>query len=200
MITVYGASGHAKVVIDIIKNTNRTVAEVLDDNSSLHSILEYKVTIPEDKDYENVVIAIGNNEIRRLIVKNINATYVKALIHTSATIGSNVNIGKGTVVMAHAIINASVSVGSHCILNSSSIIEHDSIIGDFVHVSPGAIVTGGVCIGAGSHIGAGAVILPNVKIGKNVIIGAGAVVLNDVEDNLVIVGNPARIIKRNTNR
>ncbi len=196
MITVYGASGHAKVVIDVIHSNQIVIARVLDDNKAKASILGYTVHTPENKAYQDVVIAIGNNEIRRLIVKNINASYVKALIHATAIIGSDVTMGVGTVVMARTVINASVTIGRHCILNSGSIIEHDVIIDDFVHVSPGAIVTGGVHIGNGSQVGAGAVILPNIKIGKNVMIGAGAVVTKDVEDNAVAVGNPARAIKK----
>lgn len=195
-ITVYGASGHAKVVIDVIHSNQVVIAEVLDDNKAKDPILGYAVNTPENKAYQDVVIAIGNNEIRRLIVETINASYVKALIHTTAIIGSDVTIGDGTVVMARTIINASVTIGMHCILNSGSIIEHDVTIDDFVHVSPGAIVTGGVHIGEGSQVGAGAVILPCIKIGKNVIIGAGAVVIKDVADNEVVVGNPARAIKK----
>jgi acetyltransferase-like isoleucine patch superfamily enzyme len=45
-------------------------------------------------------------------------------------------------------------------------------------------------------IGANAVILPGVKIGKNSIVGAGSIVTKDVEENVIVAGNPARIIKR----
>lgn len=197
MITVYGASGHAKVVIDIITSNQYTITQVLDDNDAITSIMGYEVTKPLLKVYENVVIAIGNNTIRKKIAQQLQAKYSKALIHNTATIGSDVLLGAGTVVMPRAIINASVSIGSHCIVNSASVIEHDVTIGDFAHISPGAIVTGGVTIGDGCHVGAGAVILPNLTIGKNVIIGAGAVVINDIADYNVVVGNPARILKKN---
>lgn len=200
MITLYGASGHAKVVIDIIKSNNKAIDLVLDDNKERESILDYGVSVPENKEYNNVVIAIGNNAIRRLITKKIDATYAQPLIHNTAIMGSDVHIGIGTVVMARTVINASVTVGKHCILNSSAIIEHDVVISDFVHISPGAIITGGVRIGKGSQVGAGAVILPNIKIGKNVIIGAGAVVLRDVDNDLVVAGNPAKILKNKNDK
>ncbi len=51
-------------------------------------------------------------------------------------------------------------------------------------------------VGAYSSIGANAVILPNVKVGTNVIIGAGAVVTANVEDNSLMVGVPARMVKK----
>ncbi len=197
MITIYGASGHAKVVIDIIKSNDDSVIEVIDDNASIISIMGHTVNIPEDKNYKEVIVAIGNNLIRRRIVENIKASYSKAIIHKTACIGSEVSIDIGTVIMARSIINAAVVIGKHCIINSGSIIEHDVRLGDYVHISPGAIVTGGVIVGEGSHVGAGAVILPNVKIGKDVIVGAGAIVISDVDDNTVVIGNPARILRKN---
>lgn len=48
-----------------------------------------------------------------------------------------------------------------------------------------------------THIGIGAVVLPNLTIGKHCIVGAGSVVREDVPDGMVVVGNPARIIKPN---
>mgnify|MGYP000029455934 FL=1 len=44
-------------------------------------------------------------------------------------------------------------------------------------------------------IGGGAIINPGVRVGNNVVIASGAVVTKDVPDNVVVGGNPARIIK-----
>ncbi len=199
MITLYGASGHAKVIIDIIQSNNESIHHIMDDNKNIEELIGYPVLTPCDKKCENVIIAIGDNKIRKRIVTTLNATYSKAVVHKSAMVGSHVIIKEGTVVMAKAVINSSAKIGKHSIVNTAAIIEHDVIIEDFVHVSPGAIITGGVTIGEGSHIGAGAIILPNIKIGKNVIIGAGAVVVKDIEEEVVVIGNPARILKKNTN-
>ena len=49
-----------------------------------------------------------------------------------------------------------------------------------------------------SFIGIGATIIQGIKIGKNVIIGAGSVVIKDITDNVIVVGNPAKIIKNKT--
>ncbi len=199
MITVYGASGHAKVVIDIIRSNQKKIAQILDDNDAITTVLGCPVEKPVTTTYHEVVIAIGDNKIRKTIVKQLDATYTKALIHNTSTIGSNVTVGDGTVIMANAIVNACTTIGAHCIINSGSIVEHDVVLSDFVHISPGAIVTGGVTIGEGSQVGAGAILLPNISIGKNVMIGAGSIVLKNVADNDVVAGNPARILKKNTN-
>lgn len=55
-----------------------------------------------------------------------------------------------------------------------------------------------VTIGDNVWIGAGVNILPGVTIGSNTVIGAGAVVLRDVPDNMLVAGNPARIIRKIT--
>lgn len=51
-------------------------------------------------------------------------------------------------------------------------------------------------IGNNVYIGAGSIIIGKITIGDNAIIGAGAVVTKDIPNNSVVVGNPARIIKR----
>ncbi len=196
MITLYGASGHAKVIIDIIKSNNESINHIMDDNENIDQLIGYPVLKPCETMCENVIIAIGDNKIRKRIVEKLSATYSKAIIHSSAVIGSDTVIGDGTVIMARVVINTDAKIGTHCIINTASIIEHDAVIGDFVHISPGAIITGNVIVGNGSQIGAGAIVLPNIKIGKNVIVGAGTVVIKDIEDNTVVVGNPARKLKK----
>ncbi|MCG9970412.1 acetyltransferase [Christiangramia crocea] len=197
---IYGASGHAKVIIDIIKLMDgHSIDFVLDDDPKVKNLLGFEVKhqLTDDMKDEKLVLAIGNNLIRHKLANKLQQGYCSALIHASAVISENVNINEGSVVMANAVINSSTVIGKHCIINSGAIVEHDVKMEDFVHISPGSTVTGNVNIGKGTQIGAGATIIPGLQIGKWVTVGAGAVVLEDIPDFAVVVGNPAKIIKFN---
>ena len=52
-----------------------------------------------------------------------------------------------------------------------------------------------VRIGENTWLGAGVIVVPGVTIGKNAVIGAGSVVVKDIPDNVLAVGNPARVIR-----
>lgn len=197
---IYGASGHAKVILDIIHSNRETdkIELIYDDNPNIKNILDYPVINEwsSSMDSQDVLVAIGNNEIREKITKRLE-NFSAPQVHSSSVISESSSIDKGSVVMANVIINASAKIGKHCIINSGAIIEHDVVVKDFVHISPGAVITGNVTIGHGSHIGAGATIIPGIKIGERVTIGAGAVVIEDIPDFAVVVGNPAKVIKYN---
>ncbi|MCF8714883.1 acetyltransferase [Joostella atrarenae] len=200
---IYGASGHAKVILDIVKtSTNYIVDEIYDDFSKL----DFVSGIPVKNELTScinrqIIIAIGDNATRMEVVKKLGANFSYITVaHSSSVISSESKIDKGTCVMVNAVINASSSIGKHCIINSGSLVEHDCVVEDFVHISPNATITGGVKIGQGTHIGAGAVVIPNVKIGKWVTVGAGAVIIKDIPDYAVVVGNPGKIIKYKNER
>ncbi len=53
-----------------------------------------------------------------------------------------------------------------------------------------------VIIKSGAWINPGSIITPGVTIGENSIVSAGSVVTQDVPDNCVVVGNPARVVKK----
>jgi acetyltransferase EpsM len=198
---LFGASGHCKVVIDIIQKSNLDVIEgIIDDKPIVDEIFNIPVIkTPETNFFHNksLIISIGNNKTRQKIVSQIFTNYLTA-IHPTSIIATHVTIEEGTVIMAGAILNPNVKVGKHCIVNSGAVIEHDCILDNFVHLSPNAALAGNVSIGEGAHIGIGSSIIQGVKIGKWATIGAGTVVLNDVPDYAVIVGNPGKIIKYNS--
>jgi sugar O-acyltransferase (sialic acid O-acetyltransferase NeuD family) len=198
---LFGASGHCKVIIDIIQKSNLDVIEyIVDDNPNKEEINAIKILETPNHQFLNgksLIISIGNNEIRKKIANRFSANYLVA-IHPHTSLGFNLSIDEGTVIMAGAIINSDVSIGKHCIINSNTVVEHDCCLENFVHISPSASLAGNVFVGEGSHIGIGAVIIQGVKIGKWVTVGAGAVILNDVPDFAVIVGNPGKIIKYNS--
>lgn len=190
---LYGASGHGKVIADILESLDINIDYIVDDNPSVHEMLGYEVRINKGL-YDEAIISIGNCQIRKLIVDKLNVRKYVTAVHPSAIVSPRASIEEGTVVMQGAIIQTCAHVGKHCIINTGASVDHDCKIGNFVHVAPHATVAGGVEIGECSWIGAGAVIKQYIKIGANCMIGAGAVVIKDVPDNTTVVGIPARDI------
>jgi sugar O-acyltransferase (sialic acid O-acetyltransferase NeuD family) len=206
-ITVFGASGHAKVVLDILELSRVRIDLIVDDNAALHGREFYgyvvgggRAQLQESlsrKGYLECIIAIGNNRIRGMVAKwllEAGAVLAPAALHPSAQVSRTARISRGCVVMAGCVVNPDAYIGENVIINTGASVDHDCIVGQDVHVAPGATLCGGVHLGEGSMVGAGSVVHPNITIGKNVTIGAGATVLEDVPDNVTVVGTPARRI------
>ncbi len=152
---LFGASGHAKVIADILLNQGVKVDFIVDDNPKLNDIFAIPVKQNNNQiSNEKCVISIGNNAIRKKISENYDFEYQTA-IHSKATISEFSKIGEGTVIMANAVINPDATIGKHCIINTSAVVEHDCKINDFVHISPNVSLAGNVEIGEGTHIGIG---------------------------------------------
>ncbi len=194
---LYGASGHAKVIVDCLESQMQNIEGVFDDDKSKKKILNYQVFGQYNSDKfssEDIIISIGDNKIRKN-VSQINKHQYVTTKHSSATVARNVCIEEGTVIFHKYILQSSVKIGKHVIINTAASIDHDCVLDDFVHISPNATLCGNVKVGEGTHIGAGAVIIPNITIGKWSMIGAGSVVTKDIPDFSIVVGNPARKIK-----
>ena len=200
---LYGASGHAKVIIDSLKAMGISIAGLFDDNLEVKSLLDYPVYGPFDAERlgnDSLIVSVGVNDIRKKIVDMlpVDISYGNA-IHPSAVVSDYAKVDKGTVVMQGAIIQASAVVGKHCIINTGASVDHDCHLGDFVHISPHATLCGNVTVGEGSWITAGVTVIPGVKIGKWCVIGAGSVVTKDIPDYSLAAGNRCRVIKRFVN-
>lgn len=196
---LYGASGHGKVIIEILEKENRKIDGIFDDNPHITSLSGYLVQ-PFPAQFNvlqnEMILSIGNNRIRKKIAEQIDVNFGTAC-HPFSSISHRTQIGAGTVIMAGVVVNADVTIGKHCIINTNASVDHDCVVEDFVHISPNAALCGNVSIGEGTHIGAGAVVIPGIKIGKWCHVGAGAVVIKDIPDFTTSVGNPAQIIKTN---
>ena len=194
---IYGASGHSKVIIEILERSGSIIKGLYDD-ANKKSLFNYSVSNQISMlELQNVnwIIGIGNNAIRKKIADQ-NTLNFGIAIDKSSNISKRAQIGRGSVVMPGVSINSSVIIGEHTIINTNSSIDHDCIIGDYTHISPNATLCGSVNVGKGTHIGAGAVIIPGIKIGSWTNIGAGSVIIRDVPDFVTVVGNPGRLIKQ----
>ena len=191
---LYGASGHAKVIIDILEANGQKIDFIVDDNPALTELVGYEVR-RNTGEYDEAIISIGSCEIRKKLVEGLKVGKYSTAVHPSAVVSPRATIDEGSVVMQGAIVQSCTKIGKHCIVNTAASVDHDCEIGDFVHVAPHATVLGGVKVGEGSWIGAGSVIKQYITIGKNCMIGAGAVVLHDVPDEATVVGVPGKEIK-----
>ncbi len=194
---LFGASGHGKVIIDILELNGIDDITIWDDNATT-PIWDYETSKPDAASLadEPIIISIGSNEARKKVVERLpsDANYIVA-IHPQAVLARTVSIDNGTVIMGGVVVNPDTTIGKHCIINTNASVDHDCEIGDYVHISPNVALCGNISIGEGTHIGAGTVVIPGKKIGKWCVIGAGSVIIEDVPDYATVVGNPGRVIK-----
>lgn len=195
-IILQGGGEHARVVLDCLLDMGADVRALFDPkfNDHLFGVPQRGKYDPAFEPEAKAIIAIGDNKVRKKVRSFTEHSFTNAVHHT-AQISSRAKMGVGNMVLHRTVIQAQSVLGDHVIVNTGVQIDHDCRIGDYVHLAPGVLLCGTVTIGEGSFIGAGAVITPGVTVGKWAIVGAGAVVIRDIPDNVVAVGNPARIIK-----
>lgn len=208
-ILLLGGGGHAKCVIEAIRAGKKYLPfGVLDRKERVGaSVLGVEIVGVDDElqeFYERGVklcfVALGSTSdpARRIalwkLAEKVGFEF-PSIIHSSAVIASDSDIGRGVYIGPGAIVNPGVTIGDGCIINSGAIVEHDCHIGEFVHVAPGTVLSGGVTVGARTHLGTGCSVTHGVKIGTDSIIGVAAVVIKDIPSSVVCVGNPAKTIR-----
>ena len=206
-IVIWGAAGHAKVVADILRQTEFDVVGFLDDtNPDRRGESFCEATVLGDanqlqKIYESgvrkAIVAFGDN-MRRLAVGELleeRGFELITAIHPSAVIALDALIGPGSMVAAGAVVCPGTEIGRCGILNTAATVDHDCTIADGAHIGPGAHIAGHVQVGRCAWIGIGVTIIDRKRIGARSIVGAGAVVIEDVPDRVLVAGVPAKIIK-----
>lgn len=203
-VFVFGASGHAKVVIDAIERAGLArVLFVCDDAREKRgaSLMGYPIVGRDDLlarrgETRVGVVGIGDNAARAKVAHWLveNGCGLVSVVHPFASVGREVAIAEGTVVMAGCVINSGTKLGRNVILNTGASVDHDCSVDDGVHIAPGARLCGGVSVGRGTLIGAGSIVIPGVRIGAGALIGAGSTVLKDVPDGARAAGNPCSLL------
>ena len=214
---IWGATGQAKVLYDILVTEGVEVLHVFDNNPCIVSpfagipfsigvdgLISFIETLrdqhlrPSDID---CIAAIGgkNGESRESITLLMEARGFKgrSLIHESVIISSSAIIGKNVQLLAGSIIGPSSCIEDYVIINSGANVDHDCIVRKGSHLAPNATLAGEVIVGENVLIGSNATILPRICIANNAIVGAGAVVTKKVDTSAVVVGNPAEALIKN---
>ncbi len=202
MLSIAGAGGHSKVVVDaLLSREPHRLFVVSDDRAKDESmtLLGFPVVAPllgnPTLAGRLMHVALGDNSLRKKIA--LEAEWIgyilESIIHPEASITATASLGAGAFVAARAVIAPDARVGRCCIVNHGAIVDHDCNIGDWAHIAPGVLLGGDVVVEEGAMVGAGAIVLPGCRIGAWAVVGAGAVVTRDVNANQCVVGLPAKV-------
>jgi UDP-N-acetylbacillosamine N-acetyltransferase len=208
-LVIWGASGHALVVADIIRlRGDYEIVGFLDDvNPERHDtdfgsarILggQEQLDILQQMGVKYLIFGFGNCDKRLELSELVRAKgfHLASAIHPQAAIAKDVQIGSGTVIAAGAVVNPGSKVGENVIISTCASVDHECVVEDGAHICPGVHLGGAVTIGRGAWIGIGATVKDKVRIGRHSLIGAGAVVLDDIPDGVVAYGVPAKVTRR----
>lgn len=208
-VLVIGAGGHAKVIVDILRQNMEYEVVGLIDQPGTDGFWNIPV-IGSDEDLPRLraeigvkyaFVALGNGRLREKVTdKVIAAGYTLiSVISKHAVISKRVCLGVGTAIMPGAVVNADVVIGKGCIINTNASLDHEDVVGDYTHIAPGCALSGKVTVGKQCLLGTGCRVIDGISIGDNSTIGAGTVVIKAIAGNCTAVGVPARVIKREQN-
>lgn len=212
-VIIFGTGGNCIDILDTIHAINRLQSAkyecigFLDDNSEKwgKSIFGIKVLGPlhkaKDFPYEicfvNGIGSSSNFWRKEEIIgqSGIEIDRFETIVHPTAFVSDMSRLGKGVVIFQNVTITSNVQVGNHAMILPNSVISHDDIIGDYTSITGGVSISGGVTVGKACYLGSNCTIRENIKIGEYSLIGMGSTILHDVQENCVMVGNPARFIR-----
>lgn len=193
---IFGAGGHAKVVLDTLQRLG-LVVRVFDGDPALAGSLLLGVAVElaaPDELPPLGHLAIGSNHIRARLLDELEPSVEGwfSIVHPHASIAASAEVAAGVFVAAQAVVGPQSRIGTATLINHGAVVDHDCSIGRFCHIAPNATLGGAVVVGNGVLVGSGAVLLPGVQIGDNAVIGSGAVVTRSVPANTTVIGVPAR--------
>ena len=202
---LFGAG--SSIIVDIEETCLRckieVVAIVSNYNCKSHAIHSEKIIAlenydPEFKKYSFVfpLFTPGHRKYAHEQAKALGARRFDPIVDPTAITPISLDISEGVFINSGAILGGKSCLCAFCFINRGASLGHHISVGEFASIGPSAVMGAHVMIGRGAVIGAGAIILPKVIIGNNSVVGAGSVVTDNVPEHVLVIGNPARIIRK----
>lgn len=202
---ICGAGGLSKEIYYLLQRLNSwDVIAFLDKDNSKKEMLGIPIYTDDflfQEHHEKIAVIFGlqSSQVKRKIyekTKRNHNIFFPAVISPTAHISPATSIGDAVVITDNCWISNNVTIGIGVLIDIASMIGHDVVIGDYSSIMPMSSISGNVIIGENTFIGGKSFIRQELTIGSNVVIGAGSVVVSGVDDNLTVVGNPARVLKK----
>ena len=117
------------------------------------------------------------------------------LIHPSASVAESAVLEEGTMVSHNAFISIKAHLSTNTLIQPMASVHHECKVGRNSVVSTSAVMGGNSSLGYNSFIGLSAALKQGISVGNGSVVGMGAVVIKNVSDRVMVVGNPAKVIK-----
>ncbi|WVN42146.1 acetyltransferase [beta proteobacterium MWH-UniP1] len=208
---IYCAGGFGKEVMDVARRTNNITKQwecisFIDDSSSEKSKygaqvyqLDELVSLNKLTKAE-VLIANGEPAVRKKLHERLvlSGGNLGVLVDPSSIISDSALIECGVVITPFCSVSSNAFLCRNSSVNTMSIIGHDVKVGENSVISSMVNIGGATVIGDNCYIGMGALIKEGISIGSGSIVGMGSVVYSDIPANMIALGNPARVVRKNT--
>lgn len=207
---IIGAGTYGEVYLSYLQEAGIDIVGFIDDapkSCSIHGIpilggISSLPLLREKYGVEAVYCPLGNNQLRAKFL-----SYAKELgyqtpsyIHPSVIISPNVIIGEGVYILLGTTIMPFTIIQNYVMISMGVRIAHHSILKTGVFLSTGCNFGASIVAHECAYCGIGSTIMTGIQeLGANCLIGAGAVVINNVDENAIVAGVPAKLIKYKNN-
>lgn len=193
---ILGAGAHAREVCDWLLHSRVEVAGFYADVPGPSRVRGLPIFanpagVPKDSRW---VVGVGSPPTAFHLARACGVPAHPAVVHPSCVVGSNVQVGDGTVVCPGAVLTTDVRIGDGCVVNVGATVSHDSLLEPFVCLSPNVSLSGRTHLERGVVMGTGSCTIPGVRIGAHSVVGAGATVVADLPSG-IHAGVPARTLR-----
>ncbi len=211
ILGIYGASGLGREVEIIARKINEIENRwdniiFIDDNESItevvgipsYSFIKAKSMYPNLE----ITIAIGEPRTREDVYNKVAKDGIKlaTLVHPGVYIDRTTTVGAGTTICEGVTITSGVIIHENVYIQPHAVIGHDIRIGKHSVIGSNSEIGGANEIGERVFVGFMVGTLQGLTIGDDSEISAGSIVFRNVEPGMIVMGNPARVIRKNEGR
>lgn len=208
---IVGSGGLGRGVLETLKlimnhSRNWEMTGFIDDNEKIHGKFVNGIPILGGTNYllqrseiSNVILGIADPDVKEKLwlklSKNENLLFPN-LIHPAINLNGTIEMGYGNIISENVSFSSNILLKNFTLLHFNSSVGHDVTIENYSTVYPGVNLSGFSNLEEKAQVGTNACVLPGVKVGESAFVGAGSVVNANVANNTIVVGSPARVMKK----